>query len=206
MSFSGFANHVRNPALPHKRRVSALRSCVQLYRPIGFEATLSFLEELAGPFHRDDGALLRALDHLAASRALWHDDLRRYAAERRTAKQRGHRTPRRDDRNPNRGPAIWYGASQRAALHALTYWRRSRLPGLLTWNDPGASEIDACVSAALANGGPLSAEQHRRLNDTAQRLRERLDADLYSQDSLAYFRVRDLLLVAGFVTNATTPA
>ncbi|MET9301691.1 hypothetical protein ABZX66_20445 [Micromonospora aurantiaca] len=58
MSFSAFARRVRDPALPHQRRVSALRSCVQLYRPVGFEATLSFLEEVAGPFRRDEAALL----------------------------------------------------------------------------------------------------------------------------------------------------
>ncbi|PRX55837.1 hypothetical protein B0I32_12557 [Nonomuraea fuscirosea] len=55
MSFGAFARKVRDPALPH-RRVSALRSCVQLYRPIGFEATLSFLHAEAGPFRTDEAA------------------------------------------------------------------------------------------------------------------------------------------------------
>nr|BFE58704.1 hypothetical protein GCM10020063_032300 [Dactylosporangium thailandense] len=205
MSFSAFANHVRNPALPHRGRVSALRSCVQLYRPIGFEATLSFLGELAGPFRRDDGALLRALDHLEASRSLWHDHLRRYAAERRTAKRLGHRTPRPGDANPNLGPSIWYGAPQHAALHALTYWRRSRLSRLLAWDDPGAREIDVAVSACLASRGPLSDEQHCRLHDTAQQLRRRISGGLYDEDAVAYFRARDLLRVAALVTSAAIP-
>ncbi|MFG3422558.1 hypothetical protein ACIBTZ_24760 [Micromonospora sp. NPDC049460] len=43
MSFGAYARQVRDPALPHRRRVSALWSCVQLYRPIGLHATLSFL-------------------------------------------------------------------------------------------------------------------------------------------------------------------
>lgn len=70
MSFSAYARKVRDPALPFRRRVSALRSCVQLYRPIGFHATLSFLQELAGPYQREEEALHRALDALTASRAL----------------------------------------------------------------------------------------------------------------------------------------
>jgi hypothetical protein len=79
VSFGTYARHVRNPELPYRRRVSALRSCVQLYRPIGFHATLSFLEEIAGPFQRDEMALLRALDALVASRAAWHAEQRDYA-------------------------------------------------------------------------------------------------------------------------------
>lgn len=205
MSFSAFARRVRDPALPHQRRVSALRSCVQLYRPVGFEATLSFLEEVAGPFRRDEAALLRALEHLAASRRLWHEDLERYAAERRTAKQLGHRTPRRADRNPNLGPTIWYGAAQRAALHALDHWRRSRLPELLAGNDPGARKIGSSVSACLASGGPLTAEQHERLDDAVQQVRQRAGGRLYEEDARAYFRARDLLCVAALVRDAATP-
>ncbi|MFG1919224.1 hypothetical protein [Micromonospora sp. NPDC048898] len=205
MSFSAFSHQVQDPRLPRQRRVSALRSCVQLYRPIGFAATLSFLEELAGPFQRDEHALPRALDHLAASRALWHEHLREYADQRRAAKRLGHRTPWADAANPNLGPSIWYGASRQAALHALNYWRRSRLPELLAWDDPGAGEIDLAVTACLAGGGSLRADQ-RRLPDTAvQQVRRRIGGGLYGQDVLAYFRARDLLRVAALVTNATDP-
>ncbi|AEB46592.1 hypothetical protein VAB18032_27596 [Micromonospora maris AB-18-032] len=73
--------------------MSALRSCVQLYRPIGFQTTLSFLDELAGPFHREEAALLRALDALSMSRDQRRTEFRRYAAARRAAKRRGHRSP-----------------------------------------------------------------------------------------------------------------
>lgn len=205
MSFSAFANHVRNPALPHRRRVSALRSCVQLYRPVGFEATFSFLEEVSGPFQRDEEALLRALDHLAASRSRWHDHLRRFAAERRKVKRAGHRTPRRADPNPNLGPLIWYGASQQAASHALSYWRRKRLPELLAWDDPGGREIDLAVSACLTGSGRLSVAQRRQLDDAAQQLRRGISGRLYHEDASAYFlRVRSLLFVAKLVTDAAT--
>ncbi|NUR92574.1 MAG: hypothetical protein HOY71_51595, partial [Nonomuraea sp.] len=90
MSFGNFARQVRDPALPHRHRVAALRSCVQLYRPIGFEATLSFLRAEAGPFRTDEAALLRALAVLEGSRAAWQDAKRTYAAARREAKRRGH--------------------------------------------------------------------------------------------------------------------
>lgn len=80
MSFGNFARKVRDPALPHQRRVSALRSCVQLYRPIGFEATLSFLHAKAGPYRTDEAALLRALAMLETSRSAWQEAKHIYAA------------------------------------------------------------------------------------------------------------------------------
>ncbi|WP_225730016.1 MULTISPECIES: hypothetical protein [unclassified Nocardia] len=101
MSFNNFARKVRDPTLPYPHRVSALRSCVQLYRPIGFRGTLNFLAERAGPLSRDEAALLRALDLLEAARAAWHAELREYAIQRRHAKQHGERSPRRTDPNPN---------------------------------------------------------------------------------------------------------
>lgn len=55
MSFGTHVRKVRNPVLPYQRRVQALRSCVQLYRPIGFQATLSVMQEIAGPITRRSG-------------------------------------------------------------------------------------------------------------------------------------------------------
>jgi hypothetical protein len=52
----------------------------------GFHATLGFLQELAGPFERDETALLRALDAVTASRAGWPpSDLLRVAHHVQTA-------------------------------------------------------------------------------------------------------------------------
>ena len=203
MSFGAFSNHVRNAALPHQRRVSALRSCVQLYRPIGFNATLSFLEKLAGPFQGDEQALIRAHEQLTTSRTLWHEHLASYADQRRTAKRLGHRKPRKTEVNPNLGPSIWYGAPREAALHALSYWRRSRLPELLVWKDPGAQEIDSAVSAYLTNGGLFVADQHQQLESAVQQIKSRIRDGLYAQDQAAYFRGRDLLHLAGFVSTAS---
>ncbi|MEU6149332.1 hypothetical protein ABZ816_04960 [Actinosynnema sp. NPDC047251] len=60
MSFAAHARRVRDPGLPLRHRVSALRSCVVVHGPFGHHGTLAFLELEAGPFHRDERALLRA--------------------------------------------------------------------------------------------------------------------------------------------------
>lgn len=202
MSFSAHAAHVRNPALAYRRRVSALRCCVQLYRPIGFKATLSFLREVAGPFERDEAALLRALDALVTSRAGWHADLRRYAADRRAAKRRGQRSPHPLQPNPNDGPHHWYGAPRQAAIHALTFWRGNHPAGPSSWLDPIVSEVDACVTACLAVGGPLTSVQRQHLTAAMDALGQRVQADLWEDDRAAYFRARELLKVAQLVRTA----
>ncbi|TDC61603.1 hypothetical protein E1258_11015 [Micromonospora sp. KC207] len=74
MGFGTHARKVRDRSWPYGRRTSALLlSCVRLYRPIGFHATLGILEEMAGPYQQDqdEDALLRALDALAASEPEW---------------------------------------------------------------------------------------------------------------------------------------
>ncbi|MER5891640.1 hypothetical protein [Streptomyces sp. NPDC001876] len=109
MGFTTFARKVRDSSLPYGHRVVSLRSCVQLYRPIGFEATVSCLAHKAGPFRTDEGALLRALGVIEAGRAAWQLELRAYAEERAGAKRRGLRTPGPRERNPN-SPEYWYGA------------------------------------------------------------------------------------------------
>lgn len=198
VSFGTYARKVRNGALPYGRRVSALRSCVQLYRPIGFHASLSFLEEIAGPFQRDEVSLLRALDALTASRDSWQADVREYAAMRRQAKYRGQRSPRPKDPNPSKSPGHWYGASRQAALHALEFWQRRRLPALLTPPDQLTENLNSCVVASLDSGGSLTPERLRMLADCVAELR-RQQPGLYG---VAYFRARDLLTVARLVEIA----
>jgi hypothetical protein len=139
---------------------------------------------------------------LTESRAGWHAELRRYAADRRVAKLRGQRSPRPLDPNPNLGPHCWYGAPRRAAVHALTYWRRRRLTELLAWPDPIASQVDSCVAASLATGGSLTPAQRQHLSDAIGALRQRIQADLWHDDQAAYFRARDLLQVARYVETA----
>lgn len=201
MSFSAYARQVRDPALPHRRRVSALRSCVQLYRPIGFQATLSFLSELAGPFEQDETAMLRALDALMTSRAVRRVEIDRYAAARTAAKRRGQRVPHRDEPNPHQWQGYWYGAPRQAALHALTHWRHRRLPELATSDDPTVSQLNSCITACLTAGGPLTPADRRLLTTAVDALR----AHLRSSSRLADVRVWDLLQVARIVQIAADP-
>ncbi len=203
MSFGSFARKTRDPALPFAHRAAALRSCVQLYRPYGFHATLSYLEELAGPHRRDERALLRALDIVVASRERWHAEVRAYAASRREAKQRGQRSPGPGEANPSNAPLVWYGARQAAALHALRYWRRARLPALLETPDQTAVDVAGCVEAALSPGGGLTPQQRTLLADGTAELRRRIGTGLWHGDQLGYFRCQDLLRVAWLVEQAT---
>jgi hypothetical protein len=204
MSFGNFARKVRDPALPHQRRVSALRSCVQLYRPIGFEATLSFLQAKAGPFRTDETALLRALAMLEASRSAWQDAKQTYAAARREAKQRGQRSPHPNDINPYT-PMHWYGARREAALHTVSFWHQRRLTILLTDDDKPSQNLRECVQTCLDTGGRLPHEQRRLLADCIDQLTARLQPALRHDDQAEYFRTRDLLTVARHLEAATSP-
>ncbi|MFD0857060.1 hypothetical protein ACFQ07_32930 [Actinomadura adrarensis] len=202
MSFGLYARKARDPARPYGRRVSDFRSCVQLYRPLGYQATLSYLEKVAGPFQRDEQSLLRALDALTASRELWKAEVRAYAAERRQAKLRGQRTPRPADPNPSSFPRHWYGAPREAALHALRFWHRSRLPKLLDPSDKLTEDLHVCVLACLESGGSLTAAQHQTFAKCKAGLRERLRPGIARDDAMAYFRTRDFLTVARLLETA----
>lgn len=199
MGFTNFARKVRDPALPYGHRVVSLRSCAQLYRPIGFEATLSYLAHKAGPFGEDEGALLRALDVIEASRAAWQGELRAYAAERTEAKRRGLRTPGPGERNPN-SPEYWYGARREAALHAVGHWRvRLRHTGL----DDGLSRaVDLCAADCLETQGSPGERERVRLAACAEALERPMEPPAYRDDAAAYFRHRDLLRVVRLIRMA----
>lgn len=203
MSFGTYARKVRDRSLPYGRRVSALRSCVQLYRPIGFHATLGFLEEMAGPYQQDEDALLRALDALAASRAGWHADMRDYARRRRQAKQRGQRVPPVDEQNPNGYPRNWYGAARPAALYALRRWSRDRLPALTGSSDETATTVENLVVAVLSSGEDLAPEQSQLLDVTVAELQRRVRSELWHHDQGAHYRAWNLLKVARLVRSAS---
>ncbi|WP_405015811.1 hypothetical protein OHV05_00925 [Kitasatospora sp. NBC_00070] len=205
MSFNNFARKVRNPALPLGLRVSMLRSCVQLYRPIGFNATLSLLASEAGDFSRDEAALLGALDVLSASRDARTEELRIYGAMRRQEKLLGRRTPRMRDPNPNPnlGPGRWHGAPRAGALHAVGFW--SSKPGLLSPDDLIAVRVGQCVTACLASGGPLQPAQLETLAECITALRDRRTADAYRDDPVRYFQDGGLLALALHVRTAAVP-
>ncbi|MEU7790778.1 hypothetical protein [Amycolatopsis sp. NPDC049159] len=126
MGFGERARRVRDGRLAHGRRVAALCSCVGLYHPIGHRATLSFLAELAGPYQRHERALLRALEALEASRAVWRAEVTAYVASRVQEKRLGRRPPPPGDPPRSRMSGHWYAStpelSRRAAVHALKLW------------------------------------------------------------------------------------
>lgn len=165
MGFSERARRVRNGRLVHGQRVAALCSCVSLYHPIGHRATLSFLAELAGPYQRHERALLRALEALEASRAMWRVAGAAYADSRVKQKQLGRRVPSPEDPPPC-PTGHWYAEgpdlSRRAALHALKLWELEA---------SAEEEVRSLVRCCVATGGRLTGEQL----DTVLSLRARDD-------------------------------
>ncbi|MEU1882108.1 hypothetical protein ABZ470_32805 [Streptosporangium sp. NPDC020072] len=201
MSFGNFARRVRDTTLPYRWRVSALRSCVQLYRPLGFNATLSFLESRAGRFQRDEAALLRALGLIEASRAAWHAELHAYAARRRRAKRQGRRSPGAGDPNPHfQARWYWYGAPREAALHALWFWHRRNLPLPTSSTDPVLLEVGRYVSECLDSGAVLTTERCELLGT---RLSE-LERDPRSWDLLPV--IRHVEVATGLRPRTSRPA
>jgi hypothetical protein len=120
VSFSAHARRVRDRELPFGKRVSSLRSCVVHYRPLGFHATLAFLESRVGPLKRDEKALLDALAMLEESKAAWRREKEEFATLRRAEKAAGQRTlsPRR--RNVYRCDR-WHADPLAGALFAEEY-------------------------------------------------------------------------------------
>jgi hypothetical protein len=153
VSFGTYARKVADPSLPYGRRFNALARCVQLYRPIGYLATFAYLEHLAGPFRRDEKALLQALKALSVSRELWLKDLGAYAGHRRSAKLQGRRSPQRSVLNPN-SPTCWYGDPRRAALFTLGFLLRN--PDRIGMADPDV--VRFATGILDADGQTTSAE------------------------------------------------
>ncbi|MGW2146736.1 hypothetical protein ACWCOT_20695 [Nonomuraea bangladeshensis] len=117
---------------------------MQLYRPLGFRATLGYLEAEAGRFQREESALLRALELVEASRAARQVAVRDYAARRLEAKKRGRRVPGAGEIDPNvQARFYWYGAPREAALFALWFWRDRRPSELMP------AELVECVEECL---------------------------------------------------------
>jgi hypothetical protein len=202
VSFGTYARKVRDTGLPFRQRVAALRSCVQLYSPLGFNNSLSFLEEIAGRYRTDEAALLRALDALMTSRARWHVVVSGYAQTRRLTKQRGQRSPRPDDFNPNRLDR-WYGDAQRAALHVMRK-EQAELSRLAQAVGPGSVEeaLSELLDTSLTAGGQLSPDQGIALSAITASLAARLTHDLWREDHATYFHARRLLRLANLVDTA----
>jgi hypothetical protein len=197
VSFAVDARKARNGALPLARRVTGLRACVRRYHPLGYLATLSFLEQQAGPYATDEEALLRAVDCLTSSRDQWKAAVESYAHRRREAKSRGDRSPRALDPNPSHAPDQWYGPSREAARHALAFRHtRDLLPPA---DDDVAADVLALVRATLENQH-LTADQRSLLRDLTAELRRRIRTTRGTNLTQA----RDLHRLTRFITTATT--
>lgn len=168
MSWGTYVRKARDETLPFGHRMRALGSLVELYRPIGFEATFAYLQQQAGPI-RDSAALLRAVDLICASRDAWQAEVRAYAARRRADKRRGRRTPARGEANPGRQDR-WYGDEATAAAVALRVWLGRRLPAITAAGSDPAPELSACAAVLAEPGGVLSPGQLEALDRAAAAL------------------------------------
>lgn len=165
MSFGTYARKVADSSLPYGRRINALAGCVERYSPIGYPATFAYLEQVAGPFRRDEAALVRALDMLVRSRRLWLAELNEYATGRRSAKRLGRRNTRATDDNPG-SPVCWYGDAKRAAIFAI---------GFTLEHGSGAGADAEAVRLALScleTSGELSFTTREHLEELRQRFRK----------------------------------
>jgi hypothetical protein len=197
VSFAADARKVRDANLPHLRRLAAFHSCVQRYKPLGFRATLSFVEQLAGPYRSDEPALLRAIAVVTDSREEWKEAVCAYATARGHAKSAGQRTPPPNDPNPSHFPPHWYGAARYGALHALAFRQfRGLLPPK---RDSVASEVHTLVTQTLAKGGDLDPAERDLLSDLTAELRHRCQ----NSNGEAGHQARTLDQLVRFITTAT---
>jgi len=204
VSFVVSARRVRNVHLPYRHRVAALRSCVWLYPPIGFDNTLRLLEEIAGPFQTDESALLMALDALTASRAARKIATSRYAEARREAKRNGQQCPRPNARNPHTS-MVWYGDVRRGALHVL---RREQPELSRLGHACGIGSVEAKLSKladqVIQSNGEMAANQIRVLSEIMEMLGARLaDNDLYRVHIKSYRHVSHLLQLGRLIEDAS---
>ena len=186
VSFACYARKVLDTSQPLNHRVNALKGCLETYHPIGFCASFSFLQSVAGDFAKDPSALPRALELLTASRAAWQAEVRAYGVLRRRAKHLGYRVPHPSSFNPNR-PSRWYGAPREAALHAVWFW----------YSKGASSDVDVhCLAAALLERGRFTAAQRAMFDEVHAGLRARFAAVDGTRDYETYDRLRDSLAVA----------
>lgn len=198
MSFGTYARKVRDGSLPYGRRVNALAGCVQLYRPLGYLATFSYLTRVAGPLRREETALLRALDTLTASRELWLAEMDTYASRRSEEKRLGRRGPRPSDINPNR-PARWYGDSRRAAIFTLGYLLEQ--PARVAHAD---ADVIRLASSVLEANGDIDRVCHEQVSALQERLEQLRKASGWPNiDWTNLYKANQSLWILHQISNAT---
>jgi hypothetical protein len=197
VSFGTHVRKVRDPALPLRARVVALRSAVVLYQPLGWNLTLSFLDQAVDGYARGEQALLYALDLLEDSRQRWQAEVDRYAGDRRVAKAEGRRTPNPHEANPLRHPTGWYGPLRSAASrHALAAWTTR-----LSISDPLDREVAALAAACLAADN-LTSDQKATLSHVTAELGRRARRAAAQGDTAGHFHATTAMRVANLVAAA----
>ncbi len=182
------------------QRVLALCRCVERYSPLGFEATLDYLEQKAGPFRTNEDALLAAVAMLREAHSLWQQELRQHAEQRRSAKRAGQRAPRPADANPN-VLRTWHGRERDAALFAVRRWRdRTRDRPV---SDERERELRALADLAMAS--EFSADDLADLESMLRHAATLATWETYQADPQEYFRGRTLSRIANHVQVVVRP-
>lgn len=122
--FGREAQRARDASLPLAHRVGALTSCIEFARPIGFNATWSYLEAATGLSRREPEFVAQAIELLHLERTKHLALEQHYAGLRRGQKAAGLRFPPRCDASP-RSPARWHGDERKGARHALKFSRHA---------------------------------------------------------------------------------
>lgn len=167
MSFNGLARQVRDPNLPLGQRFRALRSAVEQYRRLGFNATWAFITGDTRISPLDESGMLAALDTVETSRAAWLVEMEAFGARRKAAK-RASRTPVDPDEVEYRFGLRWPGPSAHAAMRIAVAERWNRMRSQAGMR-PIQAELGAIVDVYL--GGRLGAADRERLRTLIERMR-----------------------------------
>ncbi len=201
MSFRLDARKAQDETLPMGLRILSLCRCVERYSPIGFQATLEYLELNAGPYRAETEALDAAVRMLCHAHSLWQAELKQYGARRRTDKRAGRRTPRATDPNPNTLHR-WHGREKDAALFAINRWLEGEAGSHAF--DAQAQALQELVNRAVSST-PLP-EDLEILAMLQQLLKSSVSPEAYEADPNEYFRRRRLATVSDHLRVAiTTP-
>lgn len=190
-SFHTLRAHVHDQTLPPYRRLSALRSCLQMFAPYGFQATYHHLvisARIPGHLDRDPQALVRAVDELHAARALWLPAEALYAERRRTEKAAGQRQPHPRDAwrawkrgwnnlgfycpDPRRHPDLALPDAIRHALDVSTRGTAGTCPlghgaNSISWKD-GTRRYQLCSTCGIALSAHYDPVNLRRVEAVRQ--------------------------------------
>jgi hypothetical protein len=140
----------------------ALRCAVELYRPLGYHGTWSYLTT-AGALKLDERALLQALDMLELSRNVRLVEMAAFADQRRAEKRRNRRTPSAGEvryllgwrwPGPEGHQAMFHEVDRLWDEHA-----RAPFPEVPAADKLDLAHLDStlagCVSTYLHNGGAV---------------------------------------------------